>query len=390
MNRMDIHFEMPLAENAFLLILLFFFLVTIAVQLGFHWFFFRRLAFHKPSDHEMSHRAFTGPVSVILCVRDEGHHLRRNLSYILEQDYPDYEVMVVDYGSVDDTSEFLDEMKKIHPRLAVISLGSSVSFMRGKKFPLSVGIRSARHDRILLTDAQCRPASRGWIRLVSSHLQNEKEVVLGYCLYRKRTGFFARLVHLDNLWMSIQYLSFALSGRAFKGMGQNMAFKKELFFRVNGFVSHYDILNGHDDLFVNQVSSGHNTAIEVSPASWVLADVGTGFSEWVMQKRARLSMGKRYRREHRRLLLAYQLSWLWLYPLLVILLCIAGSSVLGLIVLAVFLLRQASMLFILSKGAGKLDENKNYVFSLIGEPILVLASLLLGLSMAFHKTSAWK
>ena len=381
----------PLAWDEWLACaLLALFLILVIIQLAYHWYFFARIAFYRHPQREGDHRAFTGPVSVVVCARDEYHKLKKNLPVLLQQDYPQYEVIVVDDASGDDTDQLLRDLEKQYEHLKVISLKSSVSFLRGKKFPLSVGIRSARHERLLLTDADCRPSSSGWLRLMSSGLTKDKEIVLGFSPYEKRPGLLNALIRFDTLQVAMQYLSFALAGRPYMGVGRNLAYKKELFYRVKGFVSHYDVISGDDDLFINQVATRENTAVELSPAALCVSAPKTSFAEWFRQKRRHLSTGKRYKKRHKRLLGLYQLSLLLFYPLWLGIILWLGFSMAGLIATAAFILRLASAQLIYSKTAAKLHENKNYVFSLIGEPMLVLIYLVTGVSLLMHETTAWK
>ena len=223
------------------------FATTFVVQLVFYWAFFWRLGRYR---NKVMERKPTG-VSVVICAHNEYHHLKESLPLILEQDYPDFEVLVVNHSSDDDTHYLLNELEERHPHLKIISIKEDLNFFSGKKFPLSIGIKSAKHDMVLLTDADCKPASRYWIRQMQSAFTPKTEVVLGYGPYNRSPGLLNKLIRFDTAHIAIQYLSYALAGIPYMGVGRNLSYLKQVFYKNNGFISHYRIRSGDDDLFIN-------------------------------------------------------------------------------------------------------------------------------------------
>ncbi|HRZ78266.1 MAG TPA: glycosyltransferase, partial [Bacteroidales bacterium] len=255
---------MPFLQGTYppeiLVLVLLFFLVSL-IQLLFIWVLHGRLGLTRPRRGDEA----TRPVSVIICARDEYHNLKENLPFILHQDYPDFEVIVVNDASDDDTGYLLEDLAKDYPHLQPVTIHSDLNFFKGKKFPLSIGIKSAHKPYLLLTDADCRPTSRHWLRKMQSHFSEEKRIVLGYGSYRTRNSLLHMLVRFDTVSTAMRYMSWALAGIPYMGVGRNLAYHRDLFFGEGGFLKHYSIPSGDDDLFINKVATPGNTAVVSDP-----------------------------------------------------------------------------------------------------------------------------
>ena len=266
------------------------FLVSLAVQLFYYLFFFLRLALYNPRDVDRESK----PVSVIICAWNEEENLKKNLQSILEQDYPEFEVIVVNDHSRDETELLLYAWQKKYAHLRVINLTTENAKMRGKKFAISLGIKGATYDSLVFTDADCEPNSKHWLRYMASGLTDEKKIVLGYGGFEKRKGFFNKLYRYESVHIAMQYLSYALAGVPYMGVGRNLAYNKELFFQTKGFIKHRHVASGDDDLLVNEVSTGKNTVIEVRKEAHTTSQPVENFAAWILQKRRHLSTGSYY------------------------------------------------------------------------------------------------
>ena len=145
------------------------YIIVFIIQMVYFWLFFRRLAFFRSKEIDHSGEA----VSVVICARNEYYNLKHHLPLILEQEYPDFEVVVVNDNSQDESQELLEEMARKDPKLKIVNLNQELNFFSGKKFPLSLGIKSAKNDLLLLTDADCKPDSNRWIRNMGSRFRGE-------------------------------------------------------------------------------------------------------------------------------------------------------------------------------------------------------------------------
>lgn len=354
------------------------------VQLIYFWGIFSRVAFFR-------HRNVTPekeePVSVIVCARNEFYNLSENLPYLLNQDYGKYEVVVVDHGSDDDTNYLLRDLQGEYPHLKVVSMPQDLNFFTGKKFPLSIGIKSASYDAMLLTDADCIPRSNQWLRQMASEFIKGTEIVLGYGAYERKKGLLNLLIRFDTMRVALQYFGFALSGMPYMGVGRNIAYRKSLFFRQGGFISHYRIQTGDDDLFVNRAASKKNTRVEFRSESHTLSAPKKTFSLWFRQKRRHLQSGNHYRFSHKFALALFGLTQVLFYASFIVLL---SFWYLPYIVLGIIGLRLATQLFIFGKAMRKLSE-KGFlllvpffeVFMLILNPIIAVANL-------FNKPVKWR
>lgn len=243
---------------------------------------FLRFVFHKPKKSREVHQ---DPISIVITCCDQAHHLVRTLPAILNQQYNQYEVIVVSDNSHDETNTVIEDFQKQYANLRFVDLNSSVTNIRGKKFPLSIGIKEARNKLILLTDADCMPASSYWLQNMAKHFVGDTHIVLGYCTYERGKGLFNRLLRYDSLQTAMQYFSFALARRTYMGKGQNLAYTKDLFLKQKGFASHNHIAYGEDDIFIGRAATKTNCDIEYFHESFTVARPKVSFRRWFKEKR---------------------------------------------------------------------------------------------------------
>ncbi len=292
------------------------FCLVCLVQLFYYAWFFQRLAFFRPRDKDKSQQH---PVSVIICARDEAAKLAANLPGSLVQKYSStHEVIVVNHHSQDDTRYLLDEFKKTFKGLHIVNLEYEAKGIQGKKYPLSMGIKEAKYEIVLLTDADCVPASEFWIQKMQDGYREGTQVVLGYSPYRKAPGLLNKLIRFETFHAALQYLSYALAGLPYMGVGRNLSYKKELFFRNKGFSSINHVPGGDDDLFINKVANGRNTQIVIDPETFTISEPKKTFAEWKKQKTRHYSTSKYYKTKHKTLLGLYASSQFLVYPLFLV------------------------------------------------------------------------
>lgn len=266
------------------------------IQIYFTLFVHLKLVFYPvETDDEGGER----PLSVIVCARNEAANLREFLPAVLEQDYPEFEVIVVNDRSWDATREVLEEFSAVYPHLKVVTINESGKFIAGKKFAVTMGIKAAKYDWLVFTDADCIPASVSWLKRMQQPADEDTEILLGYSPYVKRGGLLNALIRFETFFTAVNYLSFALKGMPYMGVGRNMAYKRTLFFKNKGFASHMHVPSGDDDLFVNAHATGRNTAIRVHKDTQVWSLPKTTFLAYLRQKKRHAGAGKLYKGKHR-------------------------------------------------------------------------------------------
>lgn len=268
------------------------FIISTVVQLVYWGIIFRKVITHRPTK---SKKATNDPVSVIICAKNESTNLRKYLPSILSQDYPTYEVIVVNDHSSDDSIDILSEMSRQYPHLRIIDLTDKNAAYVGKKMALSAGIGQANHDWLLLTDADCQPVSNQWIKEMMATKEHNKEIGLGYSPYIRYAGFLNAFIRYETLLTAFQYKSMALIKQPYMGVGRNLLYRKDLFYQAGGFASHLEVASGDDDLFISEVATGNNTFIVDTPDSVVYSVPKKTWSSWLLQKQRHLSTGKHYR-----------------------------------------------------------------------------------------------
>jgi glycosyltransferase involved in cell wall biosynthesis len=291
------------------------FCAVILIQLYYYLIVFKKLAFFRPQPKFISQEY---PISVIICARDEAHNLTKNLPGILVQDYKTtHEVIVVNDNSSDETKYLLEEFRKSFKNLNPVLLTQEAKGIPGKKFPLSMGIKESKYEIVLLTDADCVPASEFWMQKMQDGFTDETEIVLGYGAYYKLPGVLNKLIRFETFHTALQYLSYALAGMPYMGVGRNLAYKKDLFFKNKGFSAINHIPGGDDDLFINMVANKKNTTIVIDKDAHTLSDPKRTWSEWWRQKFRHYTTAKYYKPQHKLNLGLYTGSHALVYPLLI-------------------------------------------------------------------------
>lgn len=336
--------------------LFYFFCVVIAIQLFYYLFYFIRLAFYQPPLKKESQEY---PVSVIICARDEAANLAKNLPGVLFQQYrTTHEVIVVNDNSEDETKYILEEFKKTFKDLVIIPLTQEAIMIPGKKFPLSIGIKSTRHEVLLLTDADCVPASEFWMQKMQEAYSPGIEIALGYGAYKKKPGLLNKIIRFETFHTAVQYFSFALAGHPYMGVGRNLSYKRSLFLNNKGFSSINHIPGGDDDLFINKVANKHNTAIVLDAEAHTLSEPKATWNEWLSQKTRHYTTAKHYQTKYKILLALYALSSFLVYPLAIL----SAIFFNWWITLIIFALRLALVGFVWKRTMTKMNEADLFPF----------------------------
>ena len=290
---------------------------------------------------------------MVICARDEAGNIAANLPGVLVQEYDStQEVIVVNDNSYDDSKYVLEELQKTYKQLSIIELTQEAKMIPGKKFPLAVGIKSAKHEIVLLTDADCVPSSEHWIESMQSTYTDDTEIVLGYGPFHKQKGLLNKIIRWECFNAALQYFSYALAGVPYMGVGRNLSYKKTVFYRHKGFSSHNNIPGGDDDLFINMAANKKNTKINIDPDAFTLSKPASSWKQWLTQKKRHYTTGKYYKKSHKFLLGLYSFTHFLFYPALIAT-CIFYNWKLGLII---FGTRFIFQFIVYAKTLNKLNE----------------------------------
>lgn len=280
------------------------------IQLFFWAYFFQKLQYHPSFQYYAPQSEVPKAISVIICAKNEAGNLEKHLPRILNQSYSNFEVLVVDDGSTDNTPAVLHALMSQYNKLHTLRLTNKPQHIQGKKWALQQGIKAAAHDWLLLTDADCVPASPHWIQAMQSPAQNPEDVVLGFGPYHVQKGFLNRLIRYETLYTALQYGSFTMHKQAYMGVGRNMLYHKHSFRNVDGFQAHAHIQSGDDDLFIQDLSRKANSTIKLmAHADSLCTSVpAQTYTEWFRQKSRHVSTATHYTCIHQILLASLSMS----------------------------------------------------------------------------------
>jgi glycosyltransferase involved in cell wall biosynthesis len=336
-------------ENSYIFITFIIFLFSAAIQLFYYLFYYLKVYLYKP----VSNNTIKPAVSIIICARNEGENLRKFLPSVLEQDYPDYEVIVVNDCSEDNSYLVLGNYLLQYPHLKISTVNKDPKFTHNKKFAQFIGIKAANNDILLFTDADCQPESDRWLEGMASHFSEKTDFVLGYGGYIQKKGLLNKYIRYDCLSIAMQYLGMAIRGIPYMGVGRNLAYRRSLFFVNSGYGSHNHLISGDDDLFVNANATKTNTVVEFREGTHTRSVPSSGLKEWVIQKKRHLTTAPYYRFRDKIRLITEPATRILFYSSLIVLLCSRFMWPLAVSVLGIRLISQYTIFFLIQK---KLNE----------------------------------
>ena len=258
--------------------------ISLAVLTIYHFVVFRiRMKENEPNISE----DFPG-VSVVIAVKNGSAQLIENIGSIIAQEYPLFEMIIInDYSSADEKMK-LEELTKRSPKIILYHNQEKP----GKKQALSLGIEKASHPFILCTDADCRPSTTAWIKSMVAQSEGNK-MVLGYSPYVEEKGLLNLYIRFETVMTAIQYFSWTMLGKPYMGVGRNMLYPRTLFQQSNPY-EHSNIPYGDDDLWVQKTSTITTVEANLDNASFVYSVPPQSLSEWMKQKHRHMSAGHHY------------------------------------------------------------------------------------------------
>lgn len=348
---------MDLQNNIFHLIVFSVFAFTAAIQLFYYLYFYLAVYLYKPDAPIKKQQ----PVSVIICARNEAENLKNFLPAVLEQEYPDFEVIVVNDCSEDNSYEVLGNYLAKYPNLKISTVNKDPKFTHNKKFAQFIGIKAAKNDILLFTDADCKPESDKWLDGMASHFNEKHSIVLGYGGFRKDKGLLNRYIRYDSMIIAMQYLSMAIRGLPYMGVGRNLAYRRDDFFTNKGFGSHNHIISGDDDLYVNSNATRINTVVEFSNGTHTRSVPAASLKEWILQKKRHLTTAPYYKIRDKILLISEPLTRIIFYISFIILL---SQLYFWPYVVAIFVIRLVVQIIVFKQVRKKLNEPGMVIYSL--------------------------
>ena len=324
------------------------------------------------------------PLSLVVYTKNQALNLKDNIPLWLEQEYPDFEIILINDASFDDTLNVMELFEKNNENIKIVNVENNETFWGSKKYALTLGIKKASHQRMIFTGADCKPASNKWLNEMGAHFSSKKQIVLGYGSYFKKKGLLNKLIRFDTLLTAIQYFSFALVGIPYMGIGRNLAYSSNVYYDNGGFVSHMEIQPGDDDLFINQVATKTNTAICFSKKSFTYSESKSTWKEWISQKKKHITTKKLYQFKHQFLLSFYYISLLLFWIFSVITLSLLDWK----IPLAFILFRFMIQYIVMYHAAKKLEQKDLIIWFPFLEIILIIFQFIIFSTYSWSKSNS--
>ncbi|MGX1024875.1 glycosyltransferase [Psychroflexus sp. MBR-150] len=242
-------------------------------------------------------------LSVIIAAKNEANLLKKNLPFILKQHHPEFEIVIVNDQSDDETLNILKTFAQNYSNLKIVNIKDGKA--SSKKNAVQKGIEIAKYEHLVFTDADCKPLSHNWLSEIQHYYKDKNSIILGFSPYQKKRGFLNQLIRFETFITALNYFAYSNSGMSYMGVGRNLAYTKSLYNSLNGFKSHQHILSGDDDLFINQASASANFRLCLNPKTYVESQPETSFKSWLAQKRRHITTAPHYKVLHK-YLLAFQ------------------------------------------------------------------------------------
>ncbi len=356
---------------------------TVALVNCVYYLLFCKFSFLKSSEKAIAGHS---PVSLIVCAKNEADNLKTNIPLWLNQQYPNFELILINDASIDTTLEVMEDFASKDSRIQIVDVKNNEAFWGNKKYALTLGIKRAKHNQLLFTDADCYPASEEWLSIMVSNFSDKKKLILGYGGYEKQDGFLNKIIRFETLMTATQYFSYAKAGNPYMGVGRNLAYTSTLYYENNGFMSHIKVPSGDDDLFVNEAATSENTAICFDPKAFTYSFPKKNRKTWRAQKTRHYSTAKLYKPKHRIFLGIYYscnlLFWI-LVPMIL-------TTLYWKFALAILLIRFLVQYIVIGKAAKKLGESDLITWIPFYEVFLVLTQMSIFITNSSGKNSQWK
>jgi glycosyltransferase involved in cell wall biosynthesis len=372
-------------ENIILLVVFFILSFAAAVQLFYYLFFYLAVYLKRPTEPNRAGQ----PVSIIICARNEAENLHKFLPSVLEQVYPDFEVIVVNDCSEDNSYDILGKYLIKYPHLKISTINKDPKFSHNKKFAQFIGIKAAKNEILLFTDADCQPESNKWLEGMISHFDEKTNFVLGYGGYFREKGLLNKYIRCDSLIIGMQYLGMAIRGVPYMGVGRNLAYRRSVFFRNKGFGTYNHVISGDDDLLVNSIATRKNTSVEFRAETHTRSIPSSGINEWITQKKRHLTTAPYYKSRDKFFLIFEPLTRIIFYAAFIVLL---SFTFLWPWVLGVFALRLITQIIVFALVQKKLEEPGLLGYLLIFDIFspLINGIIFLSMSRSHSGKNAWK
>ncbi len=276
-----------------------FFLAIAAVHFLFIAYFWLRFAVYKPSNTTTEDQP-DRPFSVVIAAKNEEQNLEKNIKLWLSQQYHSpFEVIVVNDRSSDKSLDILNEYAEAFSHFKFVNIWQDNNQTNGKMLAITLGIKAATHPNILLTDADCEPASDFWLQNIAQGYQKPGvEMVIGYGKIAEKKSLLSYFIQYDTAITAINYFGFHLAKMTYMGVGRNLSYTKTLFFRHKGFSRLHQTSFGDDDLFVARNATKTNVNLCIAPQAHTISEPQANWNDWFVQKKRHLITGKSYMRSH--------------------------------------------------------------------------------------------
>ena len=364
-------------------VLFYIFVGLFSVQIIYLFFF---LLFSFSKEKQINNSKEKLPVSVILYTKNNEQIIEESFSKLINQTYPNFEVVIIDNASSDETPTILEELAVKFSNLKIVTVENNEAFWSNKKYALTLGVKAATHEHIIFTEVDSTPVSNNWLNSMAQKFSEEKEIIIGYTKYEnKRFSFFGLLVRFEHLLHHILAFTNNKFGSAFNASEKNFGYTKSSFFKAKGYINHLKIQASHSDLFLKDATTKSNTTYTVKPTSFMVKSLPDSFSEWFNNLQLKSFNKKYYKAKHQLIINLFSFSRVLFYPLAIILAILNWKLIIPFIASYYVL-----FYLVVGKSAQKLKERQLIYFLPIIDIFIVCIQFSIFITNRISKPTVWK